>query len=56
MGYSGAIAGSLPGIFISKKKLIFVGLLILVLVLIVIILAALLGKANAKLDKQAGEF
>lgn len=52
MGGVSAIAGSLPGIFVSKKKLILLGIFIIVLVIIVIILAALLGKANAKLEKE----
>lgn len=48
MAKTAAIAGSLPGIFVSKKKLIIVGIFIAILVLIVIILAALLGKANSE--------
>ncbi|EDO47790.1 predicted protein [Nematostella vectensis] len=55
MGTATAIAGALPGIYVSKKKLYMVAALILVLAIIVIILAALLGKANSASARAAKE-
>jgi hypothetical protein len=57
MGTSGAITGAMSGIFVSKRKLLIVGIFIAILVLILIILAALLGKANSEAAKlKAGKF
>lgn len=47
--------GSLvPGVYLSKTKLIVLAVVILLLIILIIILAAFLGHANAKLAK--GEF
>ena len=49
MGTKALIAGQLPGIFVSKTKIIICGIVLLVLLILVIVLGAVLGHTRSKL-------
>lgn len=48
MGEKAVIAGAIPGIFVSKTKIIICGIVVLVLLILVIVLGALLGHERSK--------
>ena len=50
---SGKLAAfqAFPGLFLSKTKLIILGVLLLILLIVIIVLAAVLGQERAK-DRQ----
>ena len=48
MGAKGLIAEVTPGVFVSKAKIVIVGVILLVLLILVIVLGALLGHARSK--------
>lgn len=48
MGEKGLVAEVIPGVFVSKTKIIIVGVILLVLLILVIVLGALLGHASSK--------
>lgn len=48
MGREGLVAEVTPGVFVSKTKIIIVGVILLVLLILVIVLGALLGHARRK--------
>ena len=50
MGTKGLVAEVAPGVFVSKTKIIVIGVILLVLLILVIVLGALLGHSRSKLS------
>ena len=50
MGTKAIIAGAVPGVFVSKTKIIICGIVLVVLLILVIILGALFGTTRSKLS------
>lgn len=48
MGEKAIIAESVPGIFVSKTKIIICGIVVIVLLILVIVLGAVLGHERSK--------
>ena len=50
MGEKGLVAEVAPGVFVSKTKIVIIGVILLVLLILVIVLGALLGHTRSKLS------